>query len=144
MAWGMNEMSACCRGLIINCMLWATCPAGGLLGLTSARYWRVIKTLRVCISPPCHLGFLDNRDNSSLDSGCGHGLILEVTGCKQWPLPMILFPSLEPHAHGCNVSSVIIFSDALELKPPGQLHHILGFILNPWDNTHQRRLCVPH
>ena len=142
MAWGMNEMSACCRGLIIDCTLWAICPAGG------APWADLCQVLESCQKPqglhlpPYHLSFLDNGDNSSFYSGCGHGPNLEVTGWKQWPLPMILLPLMEPHEHGCNVSNVIIFS-GLGLRPPGWLHHILGFILNPWDNTHQRRLCVP-
>ena len=55
-------------------------------------------------------------DNSSFNSGCGHSPNLEVTGWKQWPLSMILFPSTEPHEHGCDVSNVIIFSGALELQ----------------------------
>ena len=80
----------------------------------------------------------------SFDSGCGHGPNLEVTGWKQLPLPMILLPSTEPHEHGCDVLNMIIFPYALELMPPGWLHHILGLILNPCDDTHQRRLCLPH
>ena len=35
---GLKEISVCSRGLMINCMLCAMCPGGGLLGPTSARY----------------------------------------------------------------------------------------------------------
>ena len=50
-AWGINEISACCRGYIIDCMLWATCPGGGLLEPTSAVYWRVVSSHKTCLSP---------------------------------------------------------------------------------------------
>ena len=50
-AWGMNEMSTCCRGRMIDCTPWAICPTWGLFGPTSAKYWRVVSTLRTCISP---------------------------------------------------------------------------------------------
>ena len=127
MAWGMNEMSTCCRGLIIKCTLssWRAPWANPHQVLESCQNPQGLHL------PLCHLSFLDNGDNSSFDSGCGHGPNLEVTGWKQWPLPMILLPMIEPHKHGCDVSNVIIFSDALELEPPGWLHHILGFTLNP-------------
>ena len=49
--WGINEISACCRGHIIDCTLWAICPGGGLLGPTSAKYWRVVSTHKTCLSP---------------------------------------------------------------------------------------------
>ena len=35
----------------MDCTLWATCPRGGLLGPTSARYWRVVSTHKTCLSP---------------------------------------------------------------------------------------------
>ena len=49
--WGINKISSCYRGCIIDCMLWATCPGGGLLGPTSARYWREVCTHKTCLSP---------------------------------------------------------------------------------------------
>ena len=92
----------------------------------------------------CHLSLFDDRNDSSLDSGCGHGSKLEVTGQKQWPSSVILFPLMEPHQHSYNISNMVIFSYTLELVSPSWLHHILGLILNPWDDTGQRWPCVSH
>ena len=50
-ALGMKEISVCSRGLMINCMLCATYPGGGLFGPTLAKYWRVVNTWRTCLSP---------------------------------------------------------------------------------------------
>ena len=50
-AWGMKEISICSRGLMIDCMLCAMCPGGGLFGPTSAKYWSAVNTLRTCLSP---------------------------------------------------------------------------------------------
>ena len=36
---------------MIDCMLCAMCPGGGLFGPTSAKYWRVVKAQRTCLSP---------------------------------------------------------------------------------------------
>ena len=79
---------------------------------------------------PYHLSLLDDGDDLSFDSGHCHGPKLEVTGWKQWPLPMILLLLMEPYQHGYDILNMIIFSYALELMSPGWLHHILGLILN--------------
>ena len=36
---------------MIDCTLCAMCLGGGLFGPISAKYWRVVKTHRTCLSP---------------------------------------------------------------------------------------------
>ena len=140
----MNEMPACCRGCMMDCTLWAICPTGGLFGPISARYWRVVRTLRACISPQCHVGFFDDRNDSSLDGGHGQSPKLEVTGWKQRPQSVFLLPLMGPHQHGYNILNKVIFSYTLEFMSPSWFHHILGLILDPGDDIGQRRPCIPH
>ena len=47
----MKEISVCLRDFMIDCMLCAMCPGGGLFGPTSAKYWSVVNTQRTCLSP---------------------------------------------------------------------------------------------
>ena len=101
-AWGMNEMSACCRGCMIDCMLWAICPPGGL--------WAYLRQVLESGQDPqglhlplCHVSLFDDRNDSSLDGGWVQSPKLEVTGWKQWPCSMLLLPLTEPHQHGYNI-----------------------------------------
>ena len=49
-AWGINLIFACCRGHMIDCTHWAICPGGRLFGPIAARYWRVVRTHKTCLS----------------------------------------------------------------------------------------------
>ena len=51
---------------------------------------------------------------------------------------------MEPHQHGYNISNMVIVPYASKFVPPSWFHHILGLILNPWDDTGQRRPSVPY
>ena len=47
--YGMRH--ECYKGLKIDCTQWVICLGGGPFGSTSAKYWRVVKTRSVCLSP---------------------------------------------------------------------------------------------
>ena len=77
-AWGMNEISICSRGLMIDCTLCAMCPGCGLFGPTSAKYWSAVNTLRTCLSP----GFISTCKTMDITLI----LILTVAWALTWKL----------------------------------------------------------
>ena len=122
---------------MIDCTLCATCPGGGLFGPISAKYWRVVKTQKTCLSPRLMLT-CETMDITIVS-------ILTVMRAptwklhnrKQWPPSLILSPVSKPHNHCNDVSKMFDFPDALQLLLETWLQHILSFIFNPRDYVHQ-------
>ena len=118
-AWGMKEISVCLRGLMMDCMLCAMCLGGGFLGPISAKYWRVVKTLKTCLSPRV-MSICEMTDITLIS-------MLTVARTPTWKLHagsnghQILPPALKPHNHHYDVSKMFVFLDALELLPDAWL-----------------------
>ena len=130
-------MSVCSRCLMIDCTLCTTCPGGWLFGHISAKYWRVVKSWRTCLSPRL-MSTCETTDITLCFNINSHkSPNWEITCGKRWPPSLILSPASKAHDQCYDVSKMFDFLYALELLPETWLRHILSFIFNPRDYIHQ-------